>query len=103
MSDSAPRPSADEQWENLLRHWRTGHDAQPQPFFYNRVRARLDGAVSSGERQPLPTWLRWPSYAALLGIVLLLSGDGAAMRSTEPPTQYQLDAGGSPSARPTTN
>ena len=95
MSDSATRPSADEEWENLLRQWRTRPDAQPRPFFYGRVHARLVGEASVG-RQPLRTWLRWPSYAVLLGIVLLLSGDGVVLRSAEPVTRYQLDSGGQP-------
>ncbi|WP_133273856.1 hypothetical protein [Hymenobacter radiodurans] len=92
MSDPATRSSADEELEDLLRQWRNMQDAQPQPFFYSRVRARLVGEAT-GERQPLRTWLRWPSYAALLGIVLLLSGDGAALRSAEPVIHYQLDGG----------
>jgi hypothetical protein len=102
MSDSAPRPSTDEEWEDLLRQWRTRPNAQPQPFFYSRVRARLVGEAA-GARPPLRTWLRWPSYAALLGIVLLLSGDGAALRSAEPVSPYQLDSGGSPPERPAAN
>lgn len=99
MSDPATRPSADEELENLLRQWRTSSDAQPQPYFYSRVRARLVGEATV-ERRPLRTWLRWPSYAALIGIVLLLSGDGAALRSAEPATHYQLDSGGQPGLLP---
>lgn len=79
MSDSATRPPADDEWENLLRQWRTQSSPQPRPFFYNRVRARLVGEAAA-ERQPLHTWLRWPSYAVMLGILLLLSGDGAVLR-----------------------
>ena len=89
MSDSANRTAADEEWNNLLRQWRNQPNAQPRPFFYSRVRARLV-AEAAAERQPLHTWLRWPSYAVMLGILLLLSGDGAAPRSAESANQPQL-------------
>ena len=89
MSDSADRTAADEEWDNLLRQWRTQPQAQPRPFFYSRVRARLV-AEAAAERQLLPSWLRWPSYAVMLLIVLLLSGDGAAPRSAESANQPQL-------------
>ncbi|WP_022824047.1 hypothetical protein [Hymenobacter norwichensis] len=79
MSDSAPRSTADEEWENLLHRWRTQQQPQPRPFFYSRVRARLVGEAVAVP-QPLPNWLRWPSYAVMLAIVLLLSGDGALLR-----------------------
>ena len=89
MPDSAPRPTADEEWENLLDQWRTQQNTQPQPFFYSRVRARLVGEASVAPHL-LPAWLRWPSYAVMLGIILMLSGDGAVVRSAEPANQYQL-------------
>ena len=89
MPDSAPRPTADEEWENLLHQWRTQQPAQPQPFFYSRVRARLVGEAAV-EHRPLPTWLRWPSYAVMLGLLLLLSGDGTVPRSAESANRYQL-------------
>lgn len=79
MPDSATRPAADEEWENLLRQWRAQQNAQPRPFFYGRVRARLVSQALAAS-QPLHTWLRWPSYALMLGIILLLSGDGAVLR-----------------------
>jgi hypothetical protein len=79
MTDSDPRPTADDEWENLLGQWRTQPTAQPRPFFYSRVRARLV-AEAAAERQLLPAWLRWPSYAVMLGLLLLLSGDGALLR-----------------------
>jgi len=89
MLDPAIRPTADEEWENLLHQWRTQQPAQPQPFFYSRVRARLVGEVSM-EHQLLPTWLRWPSYAVMLGLLLMLSGDGGVLRAAKPANQYQL-------------
>ena len=89
MPDSATRPTADEEWENLLHQWRTQPNAQPRPFFYSRVRARLVAEEAKGP-QLLPVWLRWPSYAVMLGIVLMLSGDGAVERSVEPTNHYQV-------------
>ncbi|MBC8082372.1 MAG: hypothetical protein H7Z21_04115 [Hymenobacter sp.] len=100
MPDSAIHPIADEEWENLLRQWRVQQNTQPRPFFYNRVRARLVGEASV-ERQPLRTWLRWPSYAAMLGILLILSGDGTMPRSVEPANPYQLYSGGRQVSIPT--
>ncbi|MBC6697735.1 hypothetical protein [Hymenobacter sp. BT190] len=79
MTDPAPRPTADDEWDNLLRQWRNQTQAQPRLFFYSRVRARLV-AEAAAERQLLPSWLRWPSYAVMLGLLLLLSGDGALLR-----------------------
>lgn len=92
MPDSATRPTADEEWENLLHQWRTQPDAQPRPFFYSRVRARLVREEAKGP-QPLPLWLRWPSYAVMLGIILMLSGDAAVERSAEPAARYHVYPG----------
>ncbi|TGE17602.1 hypothetical protein [Hymenobacter elongatus] len=100
MPDSATRPTADEEWENVLRQWRAQQKAQPRPFFYSRVRARLVGKALA-ERQPQYTWLRWPSYAAMLGILLLLSGDGAVLRSADPAGRPHLYLGGQQAPLPT--
>lgn len=93
MSDFTTRPEAEDEWENLLREWRTQSHAQPRPYFYNRVRARL---VSEAElvSQPLRAWLRWPAYVAILGIVLMLSGDAAALRSADNATWYEAHLSG---------
>ncbi|SES92505.1 hypothetical protein [Hymenobacter actinosclerus] len=80
MSDSAARPDADEEWNALLRQWRNQSAAQPRPYFYGRVRARLADAAAL-ERLPVRTWLRWPAYAVMLGILLLFSGDNAAFEA----------------------
>ncbi|NVO86240.1 hypothetical protein [Hymenobacter terrestris] len=80
MSDSAPRPNADEEWENLLRQWRTQPGAQPRPYFYSRVQARLIRETAA-VHAPARTWLHWPAYAVMLGLLLLLSGDDAALHS----------------------
>jgi hypothetical protein len=82
MSNPASRPPGPSRaWEELLQQLRQQPKAQPQPFFYARVQARL-----AAQRQPrdwrLPGWARRPAYAALLGTLLLLvSGDGVALRS----------------------
>ncbi|MCC2547968.1 hypothetical protein LJY25_16080 [Hymenobacter sp. BT175] len=97
MSDLAPRPDTDEEWESLLREWRAQSNVQPRPFFYSRVRARLVGEAAEA-RPILPAWLRWPSYAAMVGIILLLSGDGAVVPSAA--TRPQPYLSGPPTALP---
>ena len=52
---------------------------QPRPFFYGRVRARL---TPDAHRAWLPSWVRRPAYALLLGaLVLALGGDDMALAS----------------------
>lgn len=54
--------------------------AQPQPFFYARVHARLLAELAP-RRTWLPGWARRPAYVALLGtLVLAMSSDGAMLR-----------------------
>lgn len=80
MSDSVVRSRSDEDWEEAMRQLRARPKAQPRPFFYHRVHARL-AASSAVVSHPLPAWLRRPAYAALLGaLVLGLSGDCVALR-----------------------
>lgn len=82
MSDSVPRPGSDEEWQALLGQLRRQPQAQPQPFFYARVHARLS-ATRAAPRAWLPGWARRPAYAALLGaLILAVSGDDAALRAT---------------------
>ena len=88
MSDSAFRPGSDEEWERLLGQLRLQPKAQPQPFFYARVRSRL-----ATQLQPttswLAGWLRRPAYVALLGaLVLAMSKDGAALHSATAANPY---------------
>ena len=65
-----------------MRQLHNQPNAQPRPFFYGRVHARL-AANAAAESQPLLGWLRRPAYAALLGaLVMFLSGDGAALHPT---------------------
>lgn len=82
MSDSDARSVADQEWEELLHQLRTQAPAQPRPFFYRRVQARLAGTP---QRPWLPGWARRPAYALLFGVlVLALSGDGAGLASAAP-------------------
>lgn len=92
MSDPVARSNADQEWDALLHQLRTQPPAQPRPFFYSRVRARL----AAETRQPwLPGWVRRPAYALLLGaLVLALSGDDAALA-----TGAALSAASSPAPR----
>ncbi|SFQ61226.1 hypothetical protein [Hymenobacter arizonensis] len=92
MANSSVRPDSDPAWDDLLRQLRHRPAAQPRPFFYSRVQARLV-AKASADKNLLPGWLRRPAYAALLGaLVFSLSGDGSG--STTPnhplPQQQQL-------------
>jgi hypothetical protein len=66
----------------LLRQLSHQPLAQPKPFFYARVHARLS-AQQAAPRTGLPGWVRRPAYAALLGaLILAVSGDDAALRAT---------------------
>lgn len=85
MSEPTVRPLPDEEWQDLMRQLHDLPKAQPRPFFYNRVAARL---AAPAEPPVLPGWLRRPAYAVLLGaLVLALSGDGAALSSAAPPVR----------------
>lgn len=77
MPDVPSRPEADAEWQELLRQWRAQPAAQPRPFFYARVRARLDARLAQ-PAPPLPAWLRWPAYVTLGLLLLALSGDAPA-------------------------
>ncbi|HEX8505173.1 MAG TPA: hypothetical protein VF630_07385 [Hymenobacter sp.] len=80
MADFPVRPDTDPAWDDLLGQLRRRPKAQPRPFFYGRVQARLT-AKASAQKELLPIWLRRPAYAALLGaLVLCLSGDGSGLR-----------------------
>lgn len=80
MSDSPNRTNADKEWDDLLHQWRTQVGVPPRPSFYGRVHARLLHATVGGH-PPVRTWRHWPAYAALLAILLLLSGDDAGLHT----------------------
>ena len=80
MSDLVVGPAPGEDWEDLMRQLRRQPKARPRPFFYHRVHAKLAAGAAS-ESPALPGWLHRPAYAVLLGtLVLVLSGDCAALR-----------------------
>lgn len=86
MPNPAVRPAADEEWEDLLHQLRL-QKAQPRPFFYTRVQARLTAARPASSW--LAGWVRRPAYVALLGaLVLAVSGDGAVLHSASAASQY---------------
>jgi hypothetical protein len=90
MSDFETRPNSDAEWADLLRQLRQKPEAQPRPFFYARVQARL-AARQAPATAWLPAWARRPAYAALLGaLVLAVSGDGPALRPAAPANSYGL-------------
>ncbi len=79
MTNQANSPGSDQAWEELLQQLHKQPKAQPQPFFYARVHARLTAQAQPAGRW-LPTWARRPAYVALLGLlVLVVSGDGIAL------------------------
>ncbi len=87
MSDFDFYPGSDAEWADLLRRLRQQPKAQPRPFFYARVQARL-AARQAPAAGWLPAWARRPAYAALLGaLVLAVSGDGPALRPAAPSGQ----------------
>ncbi|MFD1871918.1 hypothetical protein [Hymenobacter bucti] len=100
MSNPASRPGPDPEWEAALQQLRRQPKAQPQPFFYARVQARL-AAQLLPRRAWLPGWVRRPAYAVLLGmLVLAVSGDGAALRPAAAPGHYTSDPTDPPAPRP---
>ena len=88
MSDSDFRPGSDAEWVELLRQLRRQPKAEPRPFFYARVHARLAARQVQASAW-LPAWARRPAYAALLGaLVLAVSGDGPALRPAATANPY---------------
>ncbi|WP_460618384.1 hypothetical protein [Hymenobacter ruber] len=90
MSNADNRPEPDQEWEDLLGQLRTQPQAQPRPFFYSRVQARLSAQTRPAWR---PSWVRRPAFALLLGaLVLLLGGDDAALASGGVPVAASVPA-----------
>ncbi len=72
MNDSTNNQNEPDRWEAGFRQW--GQRPQPElnPFFYTRLRARLDQSVESATW--LPFWLRRPAYAyAAFALLVLLN------------------------------
>lgn len=87
MPNPAVRPGSDEEWAALLHQLREQPKAQPRPFFYARVQARLAAPAPW-----VPGWVRRPAYVALLGLLMLaVSGDGAALPPAATANPYSGD------------
>ena len=96
MPNPTVRPASDEEWEDLLHQLRV-QQAQPKPFFYTRVQARLLAARPASSW--LPSWVRRPVYVALLGaLVLAVSSDGADLHPVAAVGQYNGYQPGQPAA-----
>ena len=82
-----PNPTAtsgpEEEWAELLRQLQRQAPAQPRPFFYARVQARL--AARPRAIFWLPNWARRPAYVLLGGLGLAVSGDGVALPPSSAP------------------
>ena len=98
MSNPVIRPNSDEEWEDLMHQLRSQAKAQPRPFFYARVQARLapERPIASAW---LLSWVRRPAYLALLGaLVLAVSGDGAALPPVASSNPYETHHAVQPAA-----
>lgn len=92
MSNSDLPPGSDQEWEELLRQLQVSAQAEPQPFFYARVHARLLAQANTANTL-LPKWFRKPAYAAALcALVLAVSGDGAVATAARPSPQASSPA-----------
>jgi hypothetical protein len=91
MSDSAFRPTPDEEWENLMRQLHNQSKVSPRPYFYGRVNDRL--CSSAAETHILPRWMLRPGYAMLLAAMMLtLSGDCYPLRPASEATRNAGDS-----------
>ncbi len=69
---SAPNNGQDDGLDDLLRQLRDQPVPEPRPFFYTRVRARLDAQNALETPRASRTWLlHRPTYALLLGLLVL--------------------------------
>ncbi|MBO2009625.1 hypothetical protein [Hymenobacter negativus] len=92
MSDSAARSNSDDAWDDLLGQLAAQPKVQPRPFFYTRVQARLAPEAPAASPPLVLGWLRRPAYAVLLGaLVLMLSGDGSALRPAAGAVHYNAN------------
>ncbi|MGA0559524.1 hypothetical protein ACO2Q8_22890 [Larkinella sp. VNQ87] len=65
------RNDENEQWEERFRQLRNLEPAQPRPFFYGRLEARLEHSEAAAV---LPWWLQKPVYAlGTLGVLVVLN------------------------------
>ncbi|WP_138989386.1 hypothetical protein [Larkinella sp. C7] len=81
----------DQQWEDLFRKLGQLKPAQPRPFFYTRLKNRLDQLEGSVR---LPWWLQRPAYAlGTLGMLVVLNVSVALWQTRPAPPTPEPDAG----------
>ncbi|GAB3315368.1 hypothetical protein GCM10027299_04470 [Larkinella ripae] len=73
----------DQQWEDRFRQLGKLAPAQPRPFFYTRLEARLNTRIGPSEAAAvLPWWLQKPAYAlGTLGMLVALNVAVAAWQN----------------------
>ena len=82
MNEPTNNPNQPDQWETDFRQWGQRSQPGPRPFFYTRLRARLDQSVESAVW--LPFWLRQPAYAyAAFALLVLLNAGVVAGLTTD--------------------
>ena len=89
----------DQQWEDRFRKLGQLKPAQPRPFFYTRLEARLETRLKNRQDQlggsvSLPWWLQRPAYAlGTLGILVALNVSVALWQTSPSPPAPETDAG----------
>ncbi|GAB3908164.1 hypothetical protein GCM10028803_43260 [Larkinella knui] len=80
------RNQEDQPWEDRFRQLGNIRPAQPRPFFYTRLEARLKARLEQPELAArLPWWLQRPAYAlGTLGVLIALNVS-VAMWQNRPP------------------
>ncbi|WP_191908958.1 hypothetical protein [Larkinella humicola] len=89
----------EQQWEDRFRKLGQLKPAQPRPFFYTRLEARLETRLKNRLDQlegsvRLPWWLQRPAYAfGTLGILVVLNVSVALWQTSPSPPTPEPDAG----------
>ena len=79
----------EEHWENRFRKLGNLSPAQPRPYFYTRLKARMEQSELAAS---LPWWLQRPAYAlGTLGILIALNVGVAIWQNT--PATPEADPG----------
>ncbi|WP_421829678.1 hypothetical protein [Larkinella sp.] len=89
----------EQQWEDRFRKLGQLKPAQPRPFFYTRLEARLETRLKN-HMNPLegtvrlPWWLQRPAYAlGTLGMLVALNVSVALWQTRPSPPTPEPDAG----------
>ncbi|GAB3917479.1 hypothetical protein [Larkinella terrae] len=85
----------DHQWEDRFRQLGNIEPAQPRPFFYTRLEARLKSRMESSELAALlPWWLQKPAYAlGTLGVLIALNVSVAIWQNSSNAPTVETDPG----------